>query len=295
MKSYQRVLIFLLVALAVTSLLSPWVALLWNSIVNFRPEWGLNSHSFFYIFRRLLIATGVVLLLCCRFRLGIQSPRQVGLGPVRPGFRQFCLGFLVAVASVAGLAFLMFQAEIFTPDFDFSLRALGRSGRTLLAALMIGVFEEIFFRGMIFKGLMKDARPTTAFSVANLFYAGAHFVKPDKKFALDDLDPLGGVRYLIQAFEPFLDWAILPGLCGLFLIGLALSYALRRTGSLYLSIGLHAGWVFGIKSTHHYGNFSLVEPGWLFGSSEPKFISGVVTWLAIAVVGIVIHLMTQKK
>ena len=104
MKSYRRILILLLVALAITSLLSPWVAALWNFIIDARPEWEGYRRSFSYIFRRLLIATGVVLLLCCRFRLGIQSARQLGLGPVRPGSGELLRGFLVAVASVAAIA-----------------------------------------------------------------------------------------------------------------------------------------------------------------------------------------------
>ena len=76
MKSYQRVLIFLLLALAITSLLSPWVAALWNSVVDSRPEWELYDYSFYQISRRLLIVTGVALFFCCRSWLAIESPRD---------------------------------------------------------------------------------------------------------------------------------------------------------------------------------------------------------------------------
>ena len=45
----------------------------------------------------------------------------------------------------------------------------------------------------------------------------------------------------------FLQPGVGPGLVGLLLIGLTLCYALRRSGSLGLCIGLHAGWVLAAK------------------------------------------------
>jgi membrane protease YdiL (CAAX protease family) len=215
---------------------------------------------------------------------------------LRQGYPALLRGFLVAAASVVALAVLMSLSEIYTLDFHLSLAAaLKRSGTTLLVALTVAILEEIFFRGMIFKGLIEDTRPATAFAVANLFYAAVHFVKPAKQFPFGGLDPLAGVRYVVRALEPLLDPAILPGLCGLFVIGLVLSYAFMRTGSLYLSIGLHAGWVFGIKGSHVYGDFSRRELGWLFGSAEPEIVSGVVTWLVIMSVGLAVHVMTRKR
>ena len=294
MKSYQRLLILLVVALAVTSLLSPWVAALWDSIVDARPEWERYRYSFPHIFGRLFMITGAVLVLSSRSLLRLQFLREAGLGPLRPGYRELLRGFGVAVASVAVIGILMWISKNLAPHFRSSLyAALESSGRALLTALTVGLFEEFFFRGLIFKGLLDDARPAIAFTVANLFYAAVHFVKPAEKFALSGPDPLAGIRFLIQALEPFLNPpAILPGLVGLFIIGVVLSYALLRTQLLYLSIGLHAGWVFGIKTLSIYGEFTRADLGWAFGA-KPKIVSGVVSWIGIAAVGVVVHLMTR--
>ncbi|HEX9443395.1 MAG TPA: CPBP family glutamic-type intramembrane protease [Candidatus Binatia bacterium] len=106
---------------------------------------------------------------------------------------------------------------------------------------------------------------------------------------------MAGVRFLVGNLQPFLNPpAILPGLVGLFLIGLVLSYALLRTRSLYLSIGLHAGWVFGIKTLSLYGDFNRADLGWAFGA-KPKIVSGVVTWIGILLVGAAVHFMTRKN
>jgi membrane protease YdiL (CAAX protease family) len=88
---------------------------------------------------------------------------------------------------------------------------------------------------------------------------------------------------------------LFPGLFGLFLLGIVLSYAFIRTGSLYLSIGLHAGWVFGIKTIKVYGNYTREGLGWLFGSTDPKFLSGVATWVGFLMVGLIVYWLTRKR
>ena len=62
---------------------------------------------------------------------------------------------------------------------------------------------------------------------------------------------------------------------GLLLIGIVLSYAFLRTGTLYLSIGLHAGWIISIKTVRVFGDYRRESLGWLFGSTDPKIVSGV--------------------
>jgi membrane protease YdiL (CAAX protease family) len=135
-----------------------------------------------------------------------------------------------------------------------------------------------------------------AFVITSLFYSAIHFVKPAEKISLSALDAWAGIRHLVYSFQPFLDpLAFLPGLFGLFLIGIVLSYAFLRTGSLYLSIGLHAGWIFGIKTIRVFGDYRREDLGWLFGSSEPKLISGVAGWLGIVAVGVIVHTMTRNR
>jgi membrane protease YdiL (CAAX protease family) len=201
------------------------------------------------------------------------------------------------VASVIIVALLMSVLDVFTPFFRLSISvALERSAKALLTALTVGVLEEIFFRGVIFKGLVEDTKPAVAFAASSLFYGAIHFIKPAEAISSSALDPWTGMRYLAGAFEPFLDpMPILPGLLGLFLIGMVLAYAFFRTSSLYLSMGLHAGWVFGIKTIRVYGDFRREDLGWLFGSSEPKIVSGILSWIGILAVGIVVHLITRHR
>ncbi|MBI4489706.1 MAG: CPBP family intramembrane metalloprotease [Deltaproteobacteria bacterium] len=297
MRSYQRVLVFLLLVLLLTSLLSPWVAALWNFIIEARPGWEEYRYSFSRIFDRLFMILAILLFFFCRPLLKIQSPGQLGLRPLRQGYSDLLRGFFLALASVIALGFFMSLAEIFTPYFRLSLSvALERSVKALLAAVTVGFLEEIFFRGMIFKGLLEDLGLKAAFLLASLFYSAIHFIKPAEAASADGFDPWAGIDHLIRSFQSLFDPdALFPGLLGLFFIGAVLSYAYLRTGSLYLSIGLHAGWIFGLKTIRVFGDYRREDLGWLFGSSEPKLISGVAGWIGIITVGIIIHYLTRRR
>jgi hypothetical protein len=75
----------------------------------------------------------------------------------------------------------------------------------------------------------------------------------------------------------FLDfYALVPGFFSLTLAGILLGLAYQRTGNLYFSIGLHAGWIFCLKA---YGAFTTGAPHtatWFLGTG--KIVDG---WLAL--------------
>src|SRR3990167_9338299 len=179
MKSYQRILVFLLLVLLLTIFLSPWAAALWNLVIEIRPEWREYTPSFSHIFGRLFMVLGAGLFFLCRPLLKIQSVSQLGLKPTRPWHCDFARGALIAVASVITVAFLMSVLDVFTPFFRLSLStALQRSVKALLTALTVGFLEDIFFRGVIFKGLIDHCRLAVPSVFSSLFYAAIHFTKP---------------------------------------------------------------------------------------------------------------------
>lgn len=300
-KSYQRVFLYLISVLLLTSLLSPWVYALWDLFLG--PwltaliEWPDHRYPLSKIFNRLFMILAISLFFPCRRLLKIGSMGQLGLQSMREGYRDLLKGFSIALISIIFLGAAMGLAEVFTIYFrlPFSV-GLERSVKAIFAAITVGFLEEIFFRGMIFKGLLEDWRPTGAFVGASLFYSAIHFVKPAQKSYLEGLEPLAGFSHLIHTFEQFLNpLSILPGLVGLFLLGMLLSYAFFRTNSLYLSMGLHAGLVFGVKTIRVYGNYTREDLGWIFGSSDPKIISGIAAWILIAAIGVFIHSITRKR
>jgi hypothetical protein len=74
---------------------------------------------------------------------------------------------------------------------------------------------------------------------------------------------------------------LIPAFLTLMLAGVMLAVVFQRTGSLYGSIGLHAGWIFWLKT---YGFFTTGQWGAstvFWGSS--KLLDG---WLALLVLGL---------
>ena len=297
MKSYQRLLIFVLLVLALTALISPWAAISWDLISGANAAAPEDRIPFSRIFNRFFMVSGVLLFFAYRPLLKIESPSQLGLMPRTRAAPDVVNGLALALGSMVALGLIMSLAEIYQPFFRLSLSAaVEQSVKAVLTGFTVGLLEEVFFRGIIFRGLLEDWKPLPAFLVANLFYSALHFVKPGERYFLTGVEPLAGFRHLFSTFAPFFELSeIAPGLIGLLLIGIVLSYAFARTGTLYLSIGLHAGWVIAIKTIRVFGDYRAENLGWLFGSSDPKIVSGVVTWAGIILVGLAVHRLTRHR
>jgi membrane protease YdiL (CAAX protease family) len=295
MNTHQRLLIFLVIVLALTGLLSPWFAIGTDWVVTRLP--GVERFPFSRIFNRTFMFSGIVLFFLCRPLLRIGNLAELGFVSLRRGGGDLLRGWSLAVGSLAALLLAMSVAQVFEPYFRLSLsRSLSRSLSALLSGVFAGSLEEIFFRGILFKGMLQNGRLVRAVVLSNLFYSALHFVKPGEPYFVDDFDPLAGFRHLSYTFTPFLEpLNFLPGMFGLFLLGVVLSYAFFRTGNLYLAIGLHAGWIFGLKSVRVFGDYTRDDLGWLFGSTDPKIVSGVAAWIGIISVLMLVHWLTRNR
>lgn len=297
MKSHQRLLIFLLLALALTCVISPWMALGAEWAASNWPDVLAERYPFSRIFNRAFMFSGIILFFLFRRFLRVGKSSDLGLPKMRAAPTDVIVGWTLAVGSMVALGITMSLAGVFTPYFRLSFsESLSRCAEALFGGLLIGLLEEVFFRGILFKGLLEVGKPVRAFIVANLFYSAIHFVKPGDRYFLDSFEPLAGFRHLLSTFAPFLDPAsLLPGVFGLFLIGIILSYTYTRTGALYLAIGLHAGWIFGLKSIRVFGNYTREDLGWVFGSTDPKIVSGLAAWIGLVLVAIIVHIATRER
>ena len=297
LKTHQRLLIFLLLILALTCVISPWMALGADWIHFNWPSVIYERVPFSRVFNRAFMAAGVIGFVAGRkfiFPPRIKPLLMPGFGQAR---RLLSIGWILGTVSTALLVSLMAIGDIFDPFFRLSWgESLSRLISAFFAGIFVGFLEEIFFRGMLFRELHDDGRPLTAYVFANLFYSALHFVKPGEAYFLPGMAPLAGFRHLFNTFEPFVHpLDLIPGMFGLFLIGIILSYALVRTGNLYLSIGLHAGWIFGLKVIRVFGDFSREDLGWIFGFTDPKIVSGIATWVGVILVGVAVHLLTRRS
>jgi uncharacterized protein len=295
MTTHHRLLIFLIFVLALTAILSPWFAIAADWVSG--QLLGVERFPFSRIFDRTFMFLGILLFFLCRPLLKIGNLSELGFVTLGEPGSDLLRGWTLAVASMAALVVAMSVAQVFEPFFRLSLsRSLSRGFSALLSGVFAGSLEEIFFRGILFKGLLQNGTLFRAFVLSSLFYSALHFVEPGKAYFVNGFEPSAGFRHLFYTFTPFSEpLNILPGMFGLFLLGIVLSYAFLRTGNLYLSIGLHAGWVFGLQSMRVFGDFRRDDLGWLFGSTDPKIVSGVATWIGIVSVLLVVHWWTRDR
>ena len=160
------------------------------------------------------------------------------------------------------------------------------SGAALTAGV-VAVLEEILFRGAIFGALRKTFRWPTAVVISSAIYALVHFFSRPASPA--EIHWTSGLALLPTMLSGFVEVEqVVPGFFNLTLTGVLLALAYQRTGNLYFSIGLHAGWIFWLKSygflTREAGNAN----AWFWGTS--KLIDG---WLALIVLAFVSLLLLK--
>ena len=258
------------------ALLAPWLYWLAQHFAHSVPKLaGAPFHRFMDRSFLILALGGVWPLLRA---LGAKSLRESGLIPPygQSGklFGGLLLGF-VSLAVVAGIV-LASGGRALTGGVS-----AGKIVGTILSAAgtaaAVATLEEILFRGGVFGGLRRMFYWPLALGLSSLIYALVHFLQ-----RADLTGPIAwnsGLVLLPRMLAGFADFhALVPGFFSLTLAGVLLGLAYQRTGNLYFSIGLHAGWIFWLKL---FGAFTAGVPqtaAWFWGTG--KMTDG---WLAFIV------------
>ena len=161
----------------------------------------------------------------------------------------FGIGFVLASSILLIFGIIYVELGIFETQNSFSEKILLKF---LISALAVAAIEEFLFRGLLMGAVMRTARPFYALIFVSFFFALIHFLKPPTNCArLADQDIhyfWTGFWTVGQIFAQFDNPVfIAKGFATLFAVGLVLGWARLRTSSLWLCMGLHAGWVFCVK------------------------------------------------
>jgi len=119
-------------------------------------------------------------------------------------------------------------------------------GKAAASGVAVGVIEEVLFRGVLCGGLQPSLGWPGAAVVSSVVYAAVHFLerpgRPREVRWGTGLEAVGAM------FSGLMGSGVgSPRFLTLVVAGLLLALAYRRGGTLYLPMGLHAGWVFWIK------------------------------------------------
>lgn len=182
--------------------------------------------------------------------LGVGGEKGTGWLLLRPNPRRWQhlgLGFALAAGT------LLLLGAIYVAIGWYRLHDGAKPLPRLLASALgtgfsVALLEEFLFRGALFALILRTARPLAGLVFLSAFFAVVHFLKPPDGLTIPPIEWHSGFWVLGQIFGQFGDVDfLLAELILLFCVGWVLGWTRLKTGSLWLAIGLHAGWVFGIK------------------------------------------------
>lgn len=248
MKEIGKILLYLVAVVFFGALLAP--LLFWGAHALASGTGSARLATFFAetdfqrFFNRAVLISAIALLWPLVRALRIRNfGEDLGLARDARRWPHFFSGFGIAIFTVVMLGVWLIAADVynFKPHIPW-----GKIALLPLTAFTVALIEEALFRG----ALQGVVRRTTTDGAALVFvaalFAVVHFLKPpENAVAPHEVSWWSGFALVPQAFwqwgEPRL---LLGGFSTIFLVGLILGFARCRTRSLWMPVGLHAGWIF---------------------------------------------------
>jgi len=185
--------------------------------------------------------------------MGVRGP--AGLQDLASGSAASLMVFTIVLA----LSWASGGRHLAQGQVDWALALL----EALLAGFGVAILEETVWRGYL-RGVLGAA-------LSSFLYAAVHYFRPldGSPAAPGPYDPFMAVRRLPEMFQSFTEPRHLTlGMLSLFIFGMVLCRLRERTGTLWLSIGVHAGFVFCIAL--YRGVLQDVASGslWIYGGTR---------------------------
>ncbi len=164
-----------------------------------------------------------------------------GYSPLRLGLN----GFMV----VTGLFLLIGGVLIVAGVFEWRQPAGGLvrlAMRAVLIAFALAALQELLFRGIAMGIFLRGMGPAKALGMSAVFFALVLSLNPAVGVSVADPDGPGtGFELLGKMMAGFSDLrTVLGSFLPLLALGGVLAFARWRTASLWLPLGLNAGWIF---------------------------------------------------
>ena len=242
MKDVAKLAVYFIAIVLVGALLAPllfWSAqsLAAHGVFPFLAKYDFET--FFH--RAILIAAALLLwpLLCISH---VRRMSDLGLAPNPRWGRDFGAGAVLAAIPLLCCGALLIAFHVYSLRHIF---AWSRFGKVLVASIAVPFIEEWFFRGIVLGVLLRTGRKYMPIFAVSALFAAVHFLKaPERTSAVVTWS--SGLNSIANSFGRLGDpMMVVSAFATLFLIGCVLADARVLTRSLWLSIGLHAGWIFG--------------------------------------------------
>jgi len=281
LKDSVRLLVYLLATVLLGALLAP--PLFWTAQWLIGHGWltFLSRFDFETFFHRSLLVAAVILLWPLARSLSVRTRANLEIEPNPRWRRDVLAGFICSAIPLLCCGAILLATPIFSVRNIIDWAGVGKA---VVAAAVVPLIEESFFRGLILGLLLKSGRRFLAMLVASALYSIVHFLKaPDHTSTV--VTWISGFNSIGHAFVQFTDPILVAaGFTTLFLIGWILADARLQTRSLWLPIGLHSGWILTAGAFNKIARHDAIILPWLgknlLVGIIPLAVAGV-TWLIV--------------
>jgi membrane protease YdiL (CAAX protease family) len=234
----------------------------------------VKGFPFHRYFSRSVQVSALILLWPAFCWIGIRHLRELGIVPNARWRGDLLAGFLMALLPVVLMGMVYIDQGVWViegPVNPARFLSIGAS------AAAVSLLEEFFFRGVILGLCLMAMSRWSALFVSAVIFSVVHFVKTSKSGRGDPVTWSSGFEQIPLAFSSAPPWPLLGwGFLSLLVAGLILGVATSRTRSLFLSIGLHAGWILGQKGLELLAKFQPKPADALLPWAGPNVVSGAV-------------------
>ena len=221
--------------------------------------------------------------------LKIQWRSVVGSVPAGTGAQQLAVSFFIAALFLLIMGAVCLWFPVCRLEKNPPWLAIGGP---LVSGFTVAVLEEFLFRGAMLGMLRRSLGVWPAVFWTTVIFAILHFLKPPEHGSMvgEPVTWTSGFAVIPQLFRGFGQWQnFLAEFLLLAGVGWALAHARVVTDGLWAGIGLHAGWVAGMKyfkqaaettDALHHGDFM----PWFAENHCKSIVSPVVGFVPLFVV-----------
>jgi membrane protease YdiL (CAAX protease family) len=234
----------------------------------------LKGFPFHRYFSRCMQISALLMLWPAFRWIGIRRIGELGLERNPLWRRDLIVGMAIALIPVAALGAGYLAFDVY--DLRKSIPVIGGL-RILATAGVVAILEEFLFRGVLLGLCLRSMKPLPAVLISSAVFAIVHFLRVAKAATEPAVSWLSGFAQLPQAFSSAPPWPLLGwGMLSLLLAGIVLAAATLRSRSLFLPIGLHAGWILGQQGLQWLAKFRIKPPDALLPWVGQNVVSGAV-------------------
>ena len=248
-RTLRAFLVYLVGVVIGGALIAPWLWHLGQFLIHAEILPQLKPFGFAKYLNRAVLLMVIIGLWPFLRTIGMVDKQHFGIEPNQSWKKQLMLGCGIALVVI-----LICGAVGITLDYRKWAKGLPRVGSVIAAisaAIIVSPLEEGLFRGVLLGSLSRRFTLRMAIAIQAAIFASLHFLKPTaayKKYA-GEVGPWTGFELLPHFLSGFSQPdKLIAGWLTLFAVGVVLADMKLRTRSLWLPIGIHAGWILGLKS-----------------------------------------------